>query len=519
MLQQSNRWAEAAEAYALCLSLSADGPWRNDAQRQQVLSTVGTNYGLSLQKLGKNHEALASYDRALSLQPTNADNHHNRGNALYATSRHPEAVAAFTTALTLQPTDTESYFNLGNAFDKMGHARDAAGAFTTVLRLAPNDAAAAYNLANALKVDGKLDQALFWYRGSLKADPTDVSKVINFGNALDSAARFVEAENAFNLALNLAPSDAAVYTSLAHTAKSQGTPESLERAVHAYEHALRILPSSAAAYSGLAYALKEVDPQRAAQAFAAFAATEAEGSGGIATEAKRFATWLETATPPETCAASARDWPAIKASAVYPEAFERSPGVQPCHRVPYELAVEMGFVKLLERGPLVLTNATLGWRLHELTDEALVEAVGNAPFRMLVMPKDVHPILPPDHPGSIVDPAASGIHFRDYLKLLDRLALTEEFAVYVAQLNLLRLPSLLRQVCLPKALPGAKLSMTNLWLGGRSMKNGLHFDNFDNLLHQLRGTKRALLLPPDDTPHLYYASGGTSVRLMTSDDL
>jgi len=89
----------------------------------------------------------------------------------------------------------------------------------------------------------------------------------------------------------------------------------------------------------------------------------------------------------------------------------------------------------------------------------------------------------------------------------------------VAQLNLLRLPSLLRQVCLPKALPGAKLSMTNLWLGGRSMKNGLHFDNFDNLLHQLRGTKRALLLPPDDTPHLYYASGGTSVRLMTSDDL
>ncbi len=48
------------------------------------------------------------------------------------------------------------------------------------------------------------------------------SQVINFGNALDSAARFVEAENAFNLALNLAPSDAAVYTSLAHTAKSQG---------------------------------------------------------------------------------------------------------------------------------------------------------------------------------------------------------------------------------------------------------------------------------------------------------
>ena len=44
------------------------------------------------------------------------------------------------------------------------------------------------------------------------------SQVINFGNALDSAARFVEAEEAYNLALNLVPSDASVYTSLAHRA-------------------------------------------------------------------------------------------------------------------------------------------------------------------------------------------------------------------------------------------------------------------------------------------------------------
>ena len=44
--------------------------------------------------------------------------------------------------------------------------------------------------------------------------PLPPSQVINFGNALDSAARFVEAEEAYNLALNLVPSDASVYTSL-----------------------------------------------------------------------------------------------------------------------------------------------------------------------------------------------------------------------------------------------------------------------------------------------------------------
>ena len=114
-LQQANRWAEAAEAYAQCVSLSADGPWSSEAQRLQVVTTVGTNYGLSLQKLGRDAEAVASYDRALTLQPSNADNHHNRGNALYSASRYGEAAAAFTTAVTLQPRDGESYFNLGNS--------------------------------------------------------------------------------------------------------------------------------------------------------------------------------------------------------------------------------------------------------------------------------------------------------------------------------------------------------------------------------------------------------------------
>ena len=52
--------------------------------------------------------------------------------------------------------------------------------------------------------------------------------------------------------------------------------------------------------------------------------------------------------------------------------------------------------------------------------------------------------------------------------------------------------------------------MANLWVGGELMKNGLHFDNFDNLLHQIRGRKRALLFPPHDTEHLYY--GAASIR-------
>jgi hypothetical protein len=132
-------------------------------------------------------------------------------------------------------------------------------------------------------------------------------------------------------------------------------------------------------------------------------------------------------------------------------------------------------------------------------------------MRMLVMPTDTHPTLDTAR-NALVEPAATHVFFKDYLRLLDRLASTEEFAVYIAQLNLLRLPPLLRQVCLPKALPPGRLNMANFWVGGRSMKNGLHFDNFDNLLFQLAGSKKAVLFPPEDTPHLYYATAGVDIR-------
>ena len=73
-------------------------------------------------------------------------------------------------------------------------------------------------------------------------------------------------------------------------------------------------------------------------------------------------------------------------------------------------------------------------------------------------------------------------------------------------MNLLALPRLLRQICLPAALPAPMLQMANVWVGGELMKNGLHYDNYDNLLHQIRGRKRALIFPPEDTQYLYYGA-------------
>ena len=477
MMQQREQWADAITAYEEALKLF-DPKLHADAERVQFAVSANTNLGLALQNAQRPTDAVTAFDAALAAHPSNADGHHNRGNALYAGALYEEAAAAYTRALELNERDAESYFRLGNSYDKLERPQDAAKAFALALSLDPSDASAAYNLANAYRTLGRTDEAIAMYKDALKATPQDAAKHANLGHALDSAGKYDEAAAAFGAALTLAPTDAGTYTSLGHAHKSAGRTED---AVAAYQAALVIAPNAAGAYAGLGGALKAIDPKRAAEAFAA--AAESDAGGEEADQAKKLRAWLDMspAPLPSSRPEGAREWSTVAAAAVYPDAFESRASA--CPSMPMAAAVEMGAEALMKLGPTLLRNASEGWRLSGWSDGMLEAEVGHAPMRMLVMPTDVHPTLDVSH-KALVEPAASGVYFGDYLRLLDRLATTEEFSVYVAQLNLLRLPPLLRQVCLPKALPSSRLTMANLWVGGHSMKNGLHFDNCERARHR-----------------------------------
>ena len=58
-------------------------------------------------------EALACYDRALALDPRNAENHNNRGGALREFGRLGDAVSSFDRALALRPKMVDALSNRG----------------------------------------------------------------------------------------------------------------------------------------------------------------------------------------------------------------------------------------------------------------------------------------------------------------------------------------------------------------------------------------------------------------------
>ena len=69
-----------------------------------------SNRGLSLHKLGRLDEALASYDRALATQPDYADALVNRGVTLHDLKRFDEALASYDRAIALRPDHADAHF-------------------------------------------------------------------------------------------------------------------------------------------------------------------------------------------------------------------------------------------------------------------------------------------------------------------------------------------------------------------------------------------------------------------------
>jgi Flp pilus assembly protein TadD len=106
--------------------------------------------------------------------------------------------------------------------------------------------------------------------------------------------------------------------------------------------------------------------------------------------------------------------------------------------------------------------------------------------------------------ASLVRPASRPLTFSDAVRLL-RARQTSAYP-YLRFIPLDTLPELAAALPLKRALSlaGPQLQAANLLLGDNSLSSAVHFDDLDNLLLQLHGTKEVLLLPPELLAPLNY---------------
>ncbi len=210
--------------------------------------------------------AVALLEKALEINPRDAEGWAALGTALAASNRVEPAIEAFSKAVELDPRLVEARGGLGNALYAAGRLSDAIAAYRGLLEVCAESPKAHYNLGQLLYEAGDLNGSAAAYRRYIAAVPRDPDGYLGLAFPLEDAGDLDGALAAYEKALELNPNNAAARINRGLVRMKKGDPAG---AVTEYEAALRIDPRSALAYQALGEALLKLNrPDDAARALA-----------------------------------------------------------------------------------------------------------------------------------------------------------------------------------------------------------------------------------------------------------
>jgi len=163
------------------------------------------NLGIALKGLGQLTAAVASYERAIGLQPAYVNAYENCGLVLYELGQSEAALQRFDQALVLNPQDPSIHSNRGNAFGGLQQYEAALRCYEQALALDPDYVAAHISQGNALKMLGHYDAAIASYERALAIAPNDVDAHFMLGSAYHETQQWDQALASYDRALTLQP--------------------------------------------------------------------------------------------------------------------------------------------------------------------------------------------------------------------------------------------------------------------------------------------------------------------------
>ena len=195
-------WVPAAAAVLLGVALNANawtkGYTPNPAQFFQSVANV-------LRDRGDLDGALASQERALSLEPGYPKGNLNLGTMYMTRGRLPEAILAFRREIALDPADGQAHASLAQALDRSGKLVEAEREYAAASAAGLEEAPARYNHALCLERLDRPDEAADLYRRAIAADSTFVEAWNNLGVHHARNGRLEEAIRHWEKVLEIRP--------------------------------------------------------------------------------------------------------------------------------------------------------------------------------------------------------------------------------------------------------------------------------------------------------------------------
>jgi Flp pilus assembly protein TadD len=176
--------------------------------------------GSTLQQLGRLEQAEASYKKAIALKPDFAAAHYCLGTMLQELGRLGDAEVSYRNSIAFNPNFPEAYINLGITLRSSGRSEDAEPIYRRAIALKPDLAEAHYNLGVTLKELGRLDDAEASYRKAIALKPKYAEAHCDLGHALKSRGRLEDAKASYKKAIEVKPDYALALWRLSGTAQS-----------------------------------------------------------------------------------------------------------------------------------------------------------------------------------------------------------------------------------------------------------------------------------------------------------
>ena len=215
---------------------------RAKADRDVTLAETWSKYGSVKKAEGDLDHALASYNRAIELNPEFAEAFNNRGRIKKTKTDLAGALADFNRAIELKPDLATAYSNRGGVKKANGDLEGALADYNRAIELKPDMAAAYNNRADAKQIKGDLDGALADFNRAIELKPDSAQIHKNRGDAKRAKGDLDGALADYNKAIELKPNLIAAYNNRALVKQVKGD---LDGALADFNRAIEFKPDSA----------------------------------------------------------------------------------------------------------------------------------------------------------------------------------------------------------------------------------------------------------------------------------
>ncbi len=169
--QDQGRFDEAIRTYNRVIALSANQP--------RTAAAANLKIGNVYMAQGKFGNAQVAFERAVALNPTDAESHNNLGEALGELKQYQRALESFTRAVSLDPKLPKARYNQAVSYDRMGNFRYSEFVFRSLIKTNPTYGLAYDGLAVTLSKAGRAKEAIAFHEKAISLDPNEPSYYFN----------------------------------------------------------------------------------------------------------------------------------------------------------------------------------------------------------------------------------------------------------------------------------------------------------------------------------------------------